>query len=117
MAPTYEIATYFSEDARRAAARQTYRRRHRFGVPFATYDAGRGPVDACPLGVCLAEDGLLFSDLQPAACDIADAILGPDAPSTPEEWSHLAALAVRFTDDWDHGRITDLAAALGVTSG
>jgi hypothetical protein len=103
----YEIARYLSDEAKRAAVARSYE-------PTPTplgYTALRCAEGGCPLGVALRamgrDDGLGWCPPAPDEDEVA-AVLGPDNPP-------LADLARAFIEAWDSGRITDLAAALGVT--
>jgi hypothetical protein len=99
----YEIARYLSDEAKRAAVARTYAPR-----PFT------GPRCAdgfCPLGVALKamEKCNDIGEFAPAP-DVTEIASLLDSPRDAC-WD----AACRFIVDWDGGRITDLAAALGVS--
>jgi hypothetical protein len=107
-APTqapYEIARYLSDEAKRVAVARDY-------APISPDDTQPRPrcrESKCPLGVALLAMG---KDTDYGYC--------PPAPDEAEVAEMLDDDTVweparLFIDDWDLGRITDLAAALGVS--
>jgi hypothetical protein len=104
----YEIARYLSDEAKRAAVARTYK-----PTPTPTGAvAPRCERYGCPLGVAL----------QTMGCGCGQDGWCPPAPDEVEvaellclDRNPVAEAARAFIDDWDEGRITDLAAALGVS--
>jgi hypothetical protein len=103
----YEIARHLSDEARRAAVARTY-------APSTTptgHVSPRCDHGYCPLGVALMTMGkptmLRYYQPAPAAEEVAAALAGA--------LGDVQRAAEAFIDDWDHGAIIDLAAALGVS--
>jgi hypothetical protein len=99
----YEIAKYLPGEAKRAAVARTYTAT-RVAHPLDPYVCPRCASGMCPGGVIvLAVAGRIMPT--------------PSAHTLAEVLGDLSAwgAAERFMDDWDKGRITDLAAALGVS--
>ena len=106
----YLIADYIPMERRRAAARATY-------LPLNTTAGSRPcPTTAdgcCPLGVAMeTRSGIPWGSL------VAEAILGERPFSfdggNRDVWDTVVDAAWEFIEDWDAGRITDLATAFGV---
>ena len=74
------------------------------GMPFPLDEEGY-----CPLGWCLAQMGHQSYNHQPVPVNIAFVL----AVGLLDEAIILGEVR-EFTEDWDNGRITDLAAAFGV---
>jgi hypothetical protein len=99
----YEIARYLSDEAKRAAVARSYtatRERH----PLDPYVSPRCASGMCPMGAAML---IIAGYVSPT----------PSAHQLAAALDDMAArgAAERFMDDWDKGRITDLAAALGVS--
>jgi hypothetical protein len=101
----YEIAKYLSDEAKCAALARSY-------APASPDDRLCRPRCAdgmCPLGVALRAMGkhnaYSYCPVAPDETEVAE-LLEDDGAREP---------ARLFIDDWDEGRITDLAAALGVS--
>lgn len=90
----YAIRHYFSEQARRTAAR-------------ALYVDGRDVYGYCPLGIALMADNRIAAPVTPSAEQVTNLMGRGDNTRT---W----AAAHRFIRTWDLGLITDLYAALSV---
>lgn len=105
----YEIARYFSEPARRAAARALYCA----SVSYFGDVMNRDVFGYCPIGIMGLVDGIDFGSRAPGAYTVEDGFDEPRYLSTggskPVYWA-----AKRFATDWDNGLITDLYEALDV---
>lgn len=105
----YKIAEYLTHEAKHAAVTTVYDQ----AFP---YNGRLYPVDAagqCPMGVALRAMGLHCPDGRPEEYEIAKRLLSQDDPPSVDP-DGLAGAAQTFVNDWDYGRINDLAAALGV---
>jgi hypothetical protein len=100
----YEIARYLSDEAKRAAVARSYAptRERR---PLDPYVSPRCASGMCPMGVAMLTFAVRLAPT-PSAHHLAAALGDLSA------WG----AAETFMNDWDQGRITDLAAALGVAS-
>jgi hypothetical protein len=100
----YEIAKFLTDEAKRAAVARSYtpiRNRSRLDP----YVCPRCASGMCPIGVALLE---MTGTLSPTpGPHFAAYLLGE-----PGVWYAVD----RFMEDWDMGRIADLAAAWGVAS-
>lgn len=104
MSARYAIAAYFSETARRAAARDAYAPQW-FGFGDPAQPAPRNWDGCCPVGVMLRIDGPLNLVRVPAPEEVEE-YLGKAIPLEAAE---------RFIRDWDAGKIDDIYEALGVS--
>lgn len=95
MSRTYAIAEFLTEEQKARALSCTYERHREGRLPRP-----RTENHSCPLGMALYGIGC------PTAWQVRQAI-APD--STAVEYQ-----AVEFINDWDDGKIADLAGALGV---
>lgn len=107
---TFAIAAYLTDEQKQRACAATYTPRTPDGRLLRTAD------DCCPLGVALYPNE---SQAVPLGVNVYFRLqaLGQLAGigDTHEDIERIEHIAAAFYDDWDAGRILDLADALGVT--
>lgn len=99
----YAIAKLLTLEQRRRAAAETYTPQH----PDGSYP--RSESGHCALGVAL---GTVAKAPPPGA--LLWAMLDKPPVTDSPEWDRLLKLTYTFTNDFDNGRIKDVAKAMGV---
>jgi hypothetical protein len=100
----YPIVEHIPEFARQQAATERYRSKRAHSRKDRRNEAGQ-----CPLGAALRAMGLPCASA-PTSHEVARRLTEGDGADPA-----IQEAAMEFINDWDEGRITDLAAALGVS--
>lgn len=117
----YKIAKYLTKEERTRAVQFSYSKDSECGYP-------RDSEGYCPMGRALqfrlpddlrdSNDSLYLRT--PAKYMIARLVIGPsvsnyDHTESSHQYAEVYQAATEFTEDWDYGKIKNLAKALGVT--